>query len=189
MSLEKSTPIAEGLRIDGAAESPLLDDFLRAAPETRGHWLSLRPFSAALALIDIYVEDERFRLTDVFACEDANWRQHMIDRVAGNSAKGISQSTKQFLLAPAYEGDTVFVEMGTKGGRRQHARIDAPIRVPPQQACSVMSQYGPSVAVDCNKNRIIELASVEVYKPKPIPPDVLEIFYPEKAPKKDSKKR
>lgn len=172
--------IVEGLQSEASEKTPILAEFLKQDPSERGHWLSLRPFQAALSLLDVWVNSPEFRLTDAFAIADQNWRQHALDRVAGSSSKGIKGISRPFILAPAYEGDVIFVEFGTQKGRTQHKKIEAPTRLNVREACLVMAQYGPTTPVDVNVNRVVELdeAGLSSYAPTPLPDNVLEIFFP-----------
>lgn len=173
--------IAEGLQSDVSESTPILSEFLKATPSDRGTWLSLRPFQAALSLLDTWVHSPKFTLTEAFEIVDQNWRQHVLDRVAGSAAKGIKGLSKTFVLAPAYEDDTIFVEAGTEKGRTVHKKIAEPTRLDARTACLVMAQYGPSSAVDVNRGRIVEVnETLSNYAPQPLPDEVLELFFPAK---------
>lgn len=173
--------IAEGLQSEVSKSTPILSEFLKAIPSDRGTWLSLRPFQAALALLDVWVHSPQFTLTEAFEITDANWRQHALDRVAGSAQKGIKGISRSFVLAPAYIDDVVFIEAGTERGRTVHKKIDGPTRLDVRAACLVMGQYGPTTAVDVNRGRIIEIGDdLSKYAPQPIPDEVLQLFFPTK---------
>lgn len=170
--------------VEDRIEDPLIAEFLKVHPSERGVFLSARRFEAASSILDAYAISPSLRIEDVLACEGTAWKQRMLDRIAGNSKEGIASVSRTFLIAPAYEGDKVTVEVGVRQNKRQHVVITEPIECSPQQAIVALLQHGASSTIPINQGRLVELQSAEDWKPEPMPDEIREVFHNKPEPRR-----